>query len=59
MTACDAPRYSPSKDNPTGGCGQPATRAVALGDTGRWLPLCTPHAERRTGTIPLSEVPEP
>lgn len=52
--------WEPSKANPDGGCGQPATRALALGDTGRWMPVCDPHSERFPdgSTIPLAEVPE-
>lgn len=60
MTACDYPKYEPSRERPSGGCGQPATHAAPLGDTGRWLPLCGGCAGyRHLDAIPLSEVPDP
>lgn len=60
MTACDYPRWSPSKSNPSGGCGvKPATHAAPLGDTGRWLPLCSGCAQHRLDAVPIAEVPEP
>lgn len=60
MSACQAPRWQPSKENPGGDCGvKPAARAVKLGDTGRYLRVCAGCAGSYRQTIPLSEVPEP
>lgn len=56
---CRHPSYEPSKANPGGDCRGPAVRAVALGDTGRWLQVCEDHAGRYRTTIPIEEVPEP
>lgn len=57
-TACAAPTYEPSKENPGGDCGKPATLASPLGDTGRWLPLCPPCVRNRAHVIPIGDVPE-
>jgi hypothetical protein len=58
VTGCRAPKWEPSRANPGGDCGEPATRAAPLGTTGRWLPLCAEHAARHARTVPLSQVPE-
>lgn len=59
MTACQAPRWSPSKENPGGDCGvKPPARAVPLGDTGRHMLVCAGCAPVYGRTIPLSEVPD-
>lgn len=60
MTACQAPRWEPSKANPGGDCGvKPPARAVPLGNTGRHLLVCAGHAARYGSTVALSEVPDP
>lgn len=55
---CQHATHSPTKENPGGDCGRPASRAVALGQTGRWLPVCEQDAPRYLVTIPLDQVPE-
>lgn len=62
MTACRAPRWSPTRENPGGDCLAPDVRfAVRLGDTGRHLPVCDPHAARYTpsAVVPIGEIDEP
>lgn len=56
MTACDYPKYAPTRANPSGGCGQPATMAAPLGQTGRHLPLCDGCARHRVDAVPLAQV---
>jgi hypothetical protein len=61
MTVCEHPAYVPTRERPLGECGEPATHAVALGDTGRWLPLCQAHADActpRARLVPIDKVPE-
>jgi hypothetical protein len=58
VTTCDYPRFAPSRNNPTGGCGRVATMAAPLGDTGRWLPLCGKCAQHRVDAVPLDQIPE-
>jgi len=59
MTACDYPSFSPTRENPSGGCGRPATQGVPLGDQGRHLPVCDEHADRYRAPRPLAELEEP
>lgn len=60
MSACQAARWQPSKENPGGDCGAtPQARAVPLGNTGRYLRVCAGCAPRYGTTVALSEVPEP
>ena len=58
-THCQAARWQPTMINPGGDCSvKPPTMAAPLGDTGRWLALCSGCAPRFRGAVPISEVPE-
>jgi hypothetical protein len=52
---CEFPSVEPSKANPAGDCGAPATRSTHRGD-GRPMPLCPRHAARYPTTIPVEEL---
>lgn len=56
---CQYPRWSPSKENPDGGCGKPPTMAAPLGRTGGHLALCPACAPYRPDAVPIATVEEP